>query len=161
MASVTLDELQRLVQVVLADLKGPEFRADADLELVLTRAACSPDLVRPLTNYMPEAFGEVVLRQFNIQVLDECEFVGPDGSVRRFNLTQDPLWMSLCEIASEMFSDVTRRADFSLLARRSAAVDTLNRLLNSGGKPEGTVYGGAYTGMPSDYQFADVTSGSA
>jgi hypothetical protein len=149
---ISPQDVERLIAAAVACARESPHPADADFEKALASADCPQELVRPLANFIPEAFGCVLLRELEVNVADECEFQIPDGTLRKVLLSGDAMWLLVEAAAYAMSRDPKQRQDFAVIAGHSAAVDALNRIYGAGKDPKGAVYAGVFVGMPEDYR---------
>jgi len=128
-------EIQRLLRLVIDKQSASADPVTFDFEQALVEANCEPELAGAMADMIPEAFGAVVLREMNVQIVDRADFRWPDGSIRPAPLSSDPVWKVIGRVAESMASDPTLRPAFSRVAQGSACIDGMSRALNAGQSP--------------------------
>lgn len=152
MASISLQDVERLIAAAVECARADPPPAIADFEAALASAGCSQELVRPLANFIPEAFGRELLQELDVNVTDECEYQLPDGTYRKARLSADAMWVLVERVAYVMSRDPQRRQDFAAIAVHSAAVGVLNKVYEAGDSVKGATYASVFLGMPADYR---------
>lgn len=152
MTRISPPDVERLIAAAVACARASPPSAAANFDEALANAGCSPELVRSLANFIPEAFGHVLLRELEVNVADECEFQLPDGTRRKVLLSRDAMWVLVEAVAYAMSRDPKQRQEFAAIAVHSAAVDALNRLTRAGQDPKGAIYASVFVGMPENYR---------
>jgi hypothetical protein len=151
-ASISPQKVERLIAAAVECALAKPHPAVPDFEAALTDAGCLQELVRPLANFIPEAFGRVLLQELDVNVADECEYQLPDGTYRKARLSGDAMWVLVEAAAYAMSRDPKQRQDFAAIAVHSAAVSVLNKVYDAGDSPEGATYASVFLGMPADYR---------
>lgn len=109
-------------------------------------------LARRLIDCVPEAFGIVLAAHISSELILPTEFSAKskDGEWQWFKFEVEPVFGAAFKLAQHTFHHGPREV-FQNLAVRSAMLNTVNNLLNAGGKIEGAVLSGpVMLGIPAE-----------
>jgi hypothetical protein len=127
-----LGDIVRLLGVASAD-------ANLDDHALANRLADSsgmnPTVAWRLVTLVPMAFGRAVLQEFDVTLLPTYILRRDNGTESRRGLRDEPEFRA----AEDHIDEFRRLPGFRELASRSAEVNALSRLLDSGLRPEGAV----------------------
>jgi hypothetical protein len=116
------------------------------------RFAPDPVTLRRLIDWIPEAFGYVLLPHVADLVLPTTFTArAKDGSWKAFSFDREPIFADAVKIASDMYRD-NPRGVFSHVAKRSLMVDAVNKALNAGRSLTGAqIAGPEMLGVPAEF----------
>lgn len=109
-------------------------------------------LARRLIDSVPEAFGIVLAAHISSELILPTEFSAKsqDGEWQWFKFEVEPVFGAAFKLAQHMFHHGSREV-FQNIAVRSAMLNTVNNLLNAGGKIEGAMLSGpVMLGIPAE-----------
>lgn len=109
-------------------------------------------LARRLIDCVPEAFGIVLAAHISSELVLPTKFSAKlqNSDMEWFKFEVEPIFVSGFKLAQLMFHHGSREV-FQKLAVRSAMLNTVNKLLNAGGKIEGAVLSGpVMLGIPAE-----------
>ena len=140
-----------LIQRTIA-LLGEGERRDTEIEIGVARFAPDKLAQRRLIDWIPEAFGYVLLPHVGDMTLPTTFTAkARDGTWREFAFDREPVFGQAVQIADEMYRDKPRGV-FSALAKRSTMLAPVNDLLNTGRSLKGVkVDGPAMGGIPAEF----------
>lgn len=141
---------------------GDESIDQDEMERRLLERFDDPITVRRLADCIPEAFGLVLISQ--IGTMHDQGLFGArnaQGKVSWAKRSIEPVFALAKTVAQKLC--VNGQHDvFSRISLRSAAVNSINDLLNAGGKVDGTVYSGPVSlGIPAEIYPQPPPSGLA
>ncbi len=147
MHTVPLADLQRTISLL-----GEGERRDVEIEIGVARFARDKLTVRRLVDWIPEAFGYVLLPHVADMTLPTTFTAkAGDGTWKEFSFDREPVFGQAVTLASEMYRD-NPRGVFSAIAKRSAMVAVVNKALDSGQSLSGaTIAGPAMAGIPAEF----------
>ena len=147
MLTVSREDIQRTISQL-----GEGERRDTEIEIAVRRFAPDPVTLRRLIDWIPEAFGMVLLPHVGEVVLPTTFSArAKDGTWKQFSFDREPIFGLTLPIATEMYHD-GRRAIFSKIAQRSSLVVIANKALNAGKSLDGAQVGGpAMLGIPAEF----------
>ena len=156
MLNVSDEDIQRTVSQL-----GEGDRRDTEIEIAVRRFATDPLTVRRLIDWVPEAFGYVLLPHVAELTLPTTFTArAKDGAWKEFAFDREPIFGKAVTIAAALYKQ-NPRGVFSAVAKRSAMVQIVNKTLNEGGKVDGTkVAGPAMANVPAEFYEARPKSGS-
>ena len=127
MQSIALETLDQVAKVASSSSSLEEREASV-VALVGGR-----ELARRALDWLPEAFGFVLVTHMNLGVVLPKVFMAKTvaGCWVEIPLAKDPVFCSSLELASIMFHNGPREV-FTALATSSFAVDVVNKALNAG-----------------------------
>jgi hypothetical protein len=133
MQIVALETITKVAELAASGLTPEEYEAAA------LQAVGEPDLARRVVDWLPEAFG-VVLVSHMATVTLPTTFLARDssGSWVEIPFSKDPIFGEVLKLALSMYHHGPREV-FSALALRSSTVDAVNKALNSGASIDGAV----------------------
>lgn len=139
-----------LVRQAVAIL-GTEGITDDEIESKVLDRAIDQMLARRLFDWLPEAFGFVLVPHISkVQLPTTFSARKKSGEWVQFPLEREPIVALSVTLASQMYHSEERPA-FSRVALRSSAVDAVNRALSEGSDLEGaTLSGPALNGVPAE-----------
>ena len=147
MFNVTDELLQRAISLL-----GEGERRDAEILVSVARLVPDKLTAHRLIDWIPEAFGMVLLPHVGEVVLPTTFSArAKDGTWKQFSFDREPIFGLTLPIATEMYHD-GRRAIFSKIAQRSSLVVIANKALNAGKSLDGAQVGGpAMLGIPAEF----------
>ena len=147
MSNVSIEDIQRTISQL-----GEGERRDVEIEIAVGRFASDKMTVRRLIDWIPEAFGMVLLPHVGDVVLPTTFSArAKDGTWKHFAFDREPIFGLTLPIAAEMYHD-GRRAAFAQIAKRSSSIVVANKALNAGQSLDGAVLGGpAMIGIPAEF----------
>ncbi len=140
----------RLLEEV-ADIIGLDDIDDDAVEHRVAALVLDQMLARRLIDWLPEAFGMVLVSHMAKVILPET-FSAKDkyGNWVQFDLKVEPLFQSATQLAVRIFHDGPR-STFSNIVRRSALLGAANSALNNGQSLDGArLAGPALIGIPAE-----------
>ena len=147
MQNVPIADFQRTIALL-----GEGERRDTEIEIGVARFAADKLTARRLIDWIPEAFGMVLLPHVGDVVLPTTfSALAKDGTWKQFAFDREPIFGLTLPIAAEMYHD-GRRAVFAQIAKRSSSIVAANKALNAGQSLDGAVLGGpAMIGIPAEF----------
>ena len=147
MLNVPHADLQRTISLL-----GEGERRDTELEIGVARFAADRMTARRLIDWIPEAFGYVLLPHVADLTLPTTFAVkASDGTWKEFSFDREPIFGQAVTMASEMYRD-SPRGVFSHIAKRSAMVAAVNMALASGQSLAGAkIAGPAMAAIPAEF----------
>lgn len=135
----------------VAAIVGAEGFNDEQLEARLVAFVRDPMLARRLMDWLPEAFGMVLVSHMDtVSLPTTFSAKNNRGDWVEFDLTVEPIFASAIRLATHMLHNGPRDT-FSNIALRSAMVEAANRALNAGESLKGaSLSGPALTGIPAE-----------
>ena len=133
-------------------LLGEGERRAVEIDIGVARFAPDKLTVRRLVDWIPEAFGYVLLPHVADLVLPRTFTAqAKDGTWQEFGFDREPIFAEATKIATDMYRDGPR-AVFSNVAKRSTMLDAVNSTLNAGKSVRGIVVTGpALSGIPAEF----------
>ena len=155
MLNVSTEDIQRAISQL-----GEGERRDLEIEIAIGRFASDKMTVRRLIDWIPEAFGYVLLPHVgDVDLPATFSAKAKDGTWKEFPFDREPIFGEAVKIASAMYRDGPRTV-FSNVAKRSCMVDAVNKALNAGAPIAGArMSGPKMLGIPAE--FYDVKAKSA
>jgi hypothetical protein len=152
MLNVSREDIQRTISQL-----GEGERRDTEIEIAVRRFAPDPVTLRRLIDWIPEAFGYVLLPHVADLVLPTTFTArAKDGSWKTFSFDREPIFAEAVKIATDMYRD-NPRGVFSHVAKRSLMVDAVNKALDGGRSLTGaTIAGPAMAGIPAEFYDAQA-----
>ncbi|WP_242166500.1 hypothetical protein [Lysobacter sp. M15] len=133
MQTVALEIIGKIAELAASGLAPDEYEA-ATLQIV-----GEPDLARRVIDWLPEAFGMVLVSHMGAVTLPTTFMAqNSSGSWVEVPFSKDPVFGNALKLAQSMYHHGPREV-FSALALRSSAVDAVNRTLNAGDSIDGAV----------------------
>jgi len=147
MLNVPLEALQRTISLL-----GEGERREMEIEIAVARFAGDKLTARRLIDWIPEAFGFVLLPHVADMTLPTTFTAQTsDGTWKEFAFDREPVFGATVRLATDMYRDGPRSV-FSAITRRSTMVAAVNKTLNEGRSLAATkVSGPAMTGIPADF----------
>ncbi len=147
MLNVPDEFLQRTISLL-----GEGERRDVEIDIGVARFAPDKLTVRRLVDWIPEAFGYVLMPHVADMTLPTTfSAKAKDGTWKEFSLDREPIFGEAVKIASAMYRDGPRTV-FSNVAKRSCLVDAVNKALNAGDSLAGAKMGGPkMLGIPAEF----------
>ena len=147
MLNVPDEFLQRTISML-----GEGERRDVEIDIGVARFAPDKLTVRRLVDWIPEAFGYVLMPHVADMTLPTTfSAKAKDGTWKEFSLDREPIFGEAVKIASAMYRDGPRTV-FSNVAKRSYLVDAVNKALNAGDSLAGAKMGGPkMLGIPAEF----------
>ena len=147
MLNVPDEFLQRTISLL-----GEGERRDVEIDIGVARFAPDKLTVRRLVDWIPEAFGYVLMPHVADMTLPTTfSAKAKDGTWKEFSLDREPIFGEAVKIASAMYRDGPRTV-FSNVAKRSYLVDAVNKALNAGDSLAGAKMGGPkMLGIPAEF----------
>ena len=141
------EDIQRTISQL-----GEGDRRDTEIEIAVRRFAANPLTARRLIDWVPEAFGYVLLPHVaDLTLPTTFTARAKDGTWKEFGFDREPIFGKAVTIAAAMYKD-NPRGVFSAVAKRSTLVQAVNQTLGEGGKVDGTkVAGPALAGVPAEF----------
>lgn len=142
----------------VADIIGSEDFDDEAIESRVAALVQDPMLARRLIDWVPEAFGIVLISHMAKVTLPLTFSVkNKRGKWIELDLKLEPIFESATRLAMHKFHEGPR-STFSNVVRRSALLDAANRALNDGETLEGaTLSGPALIGIPAEVYLPPAT----
>lgn len=142
----------------VADIIGSEDFDDEAIESRVAALVQDPMLARRLIDWVPEAFGIVLISHMTKVTLPLTFSVkNKRGKWIELDLKLEPIFESATRLAMHKFHEGPR-STFSNVVRRSALLDAANRALNDGETLEGaTLSGPALIGIPAEVYLPPAT----
>jgi hypothetical protein len=147
MLNVSVEDIQRTISQL-----GEGERRDTEIEIAVRRFAPDPLTLRRLIDWIPEAFGYVLMPHVGeITLPTTFTAKAADGTWKEFALDREPIFGTTLKIAGEMYRD-NPRGVFSAVAKRSTMLGAVNDLLNAGRSVKGVKFAGpAFTNIPAEF----------
>ena len=147
MHDISADLVQRTISLL-----GEGERRDTEIEIGVARFAPDKLTARRLIDWIPEAFGYVLLPHVgDMSLPTSFSAMAKDGTWREFAFDREPIFGQAVQIATQMYRD-NPRGVFSAVARRSAMLAPVNDLLNEGRSIKGMkVAGPAMAAIPAEF----------
>ena len=147
MLNVPLADLQRTISLL-----GEGERRDVEIEIGVARFAADKLTVRRLVDWIPEAFGYVLLPHVADMVLPKTFSArAKDGTWHEFAFDREPIFAAAVKLGNDMYRDGPRTV-FSNVAKRSSVIAVVNKALNDGASLSGaTISGPAMIGIPAEF----------
>lgn len=147
MLDVSDEDIQRTISQL-----GEGDRRDTEIEIAVRRFAPDPLTLRRLIDWVPEAFGYVLLPHVADLVLPTTFTArARDGTWKTFAFDREPVFGKAVTLAAAMYKD-NPRGVFSAVAKRSALVKAANEALDAGKSLDGVqLPGPAITGVPAEF----------
>ncbi len=147
MQPVPLEHLQRTISIL-----GDGDRRDTEVDIAVGRFAADRMTVRRLVDWIPEAFGFVLLPYVADVVLPTTFSVkAADGRWKHFVFEREPLFADAVQLGAAMYRE-DPRGMFSHIARRSSVISAVNESLDTGASLTGAkVSGPALLGVPAEF----------
>ena len=155
MLNVPDEFLQRTISLL-----GEGERRDVEIDIGVARFAPDKLTVRRLVDWIPEAFGYVLLPHVADLVLPSTfSAKAADGTWKEFSFDREPIFGLAVQIGTAMYQENSRGV-FSGVAKRSAMVAVVNKALNGGQSLKGAVINGpALIGIPAEFYDPGVKAG--
>ncbi len=133
-------------------LLGEGQRRDTEIEIGVARFAPDKLTARRLIDWIPEAFGYVLLPHVGDLVLPATfSAKAADGSSKDFAFDREPVFGLAVQIGTELYRD-NPRGVFSAVAQRSRMLGSVNEMLNEGRSVKGVkVAGPVMAGIPAEF----------
>lgn len=156
MLNVPDEDIQRTISQL-----GEGDRRDTEIEIAVRRFAANPLTARRLIDWVPEAFGFVLLpRVADLTLPTTFTARAKDGTWKEFGFDREPIFGKAVAIAAAMYKD-NPRGVFSAVAKRSSLVQAVNKTLGEGGKVDGTSLAGpAMARVPAEFYEAKPKAAS-
>ena len=147
MLNVPLESIQRTISQL-----GEGDRRDMEIEIAVGRYANDKPTMRRLIDWIPEAFGYVLLPHVADLVLPTTFAArAKDGTWKEFAFDREPIFGQAVTIAADMYRD-NPRGIFSAVAKRSLMVAAVNKSLDAGQSLSGAkIAGPQMTGIPAEF----------
>ena len=147
MRSVSVEDIQRTISQL-----GEGDRRATETEIAVRRFANDPVTVRRLVDWIPEAFGYVLLPHVADMTLPTTFTAkAEDGRWKTFAFDREPVFGLAVTLAADMYRDGPRTV-FSAVAKRSVMVAAANQALSDGVKLSGVKFAGpAMAGIPAEF----------
>jgi hypothetical protein len=147
MRNVSVEDIQRTISQL-----GEGDRRATEIEIAVRRFANDPLTVRRLVDWVPEAFGYVLLPHVADLVLPGTFTAkAKDGTWKEFAFDREPVFGLAVTLAADMYRDGPRTV-FSAVAKRSTMVSAANQALSDGVKLSGVKFAGpAMAGIPAEF----------
>lgn len=157
MLAVSDEDIQRTISQL-----GEGDRRDTEIEIAVRRFASDPITLRRLVDWVPEAFGYVLLPHVADLVLPTTfQARARDGTWKEFAFDREPIFGRTVALAAAMYKDDPRGV-FSAVAKRSGMVVTVNKALGDGASLDGaTLSGPAMMGVPAEFYEAKSKSATS
>ena len=147
MKSVDSITVRKAIDVLAKFASQPELAENEILSV-----AGDHDLARRLIDWIPEAFGAVLIGHMKLGLSLPQTFTAKDkqGHWREFPFSAEPIFLQAVEAASLCYHEGPREV-FVALAPASSMVDSVNRALNAGADLSGaSLAGPAMLGIPAE-----------
>ena len=153
MLNVSDEDIQRTISQL-----GEGDRRDTEIEIAVRRFAPDPLVMRRLIDWVPEAFGFVLLPHVAELTLPTTFTArAKDGTWKEFAFDREPIFGQAVTIAAAMYKE-NPRGVFSAVAKRSAMVAVVNKALDSGTSLDGVrLPGPQMAGVPAEFYDAKPT----
>jgi len=147
MFDVSDEDIQRTISQL-----GEGDRRDTEIEIAVRRFAADPLTLRRLIDWVPEAFGYVLLPHVADLVLPTTFTArAKDGTWQEFAFDREPIFGRAVTIAAALYKQ-NPRGVFSAVAKRSTLVQAVNAALDSGKSLDGVrIPGPQMTGLPAEF----------
>ena len=147
MLNVSIEDIQRTVSQL-----GEGERRDVEIEIAVGRFAGDKMTVRRLVDWIPEAFGFVLLPHVADLILPTTFTAkSKDGSWHEFAFDREPIFGQAVTIAADLYRDGPRMV-FSATAKRSKMLGLVNDALNEGRSLTGAkIAGPAMANIPAEF----------
>ena len=146
MSPIQHDQLEKAVAVL-----GTEGISDDEIEAGVAALVGDPMAARRLIDWIPEAFGIVLISHIAKVVLPTTfSAKSSNGEWVKFPFEAEPIFQAALGLATNLYHSGPR-STFGNVAMRSSMVDVVNRALNAGQSIEGaTLSGPALIGIPAE-----------
>jgi hypothetical protein len=147
MLNVSVEDIQRTISQL-----GEGERRDTEIEIAVRRFASDPVTLRRLIDWIPEAFGYVLLPHVaDLTLPTGFTAKARDGTWKEFSFDREPVFGQAVTLAAAMYRDGPRTV-FSAVAKRSMMVTAANQALNDGASLTGVNFAGpAMAGIPAEF----------
>jgi hypothetical protein len=147
MPNASTEDIQRAISQL-----SEGDRRDLEIEIAIGRFASDKMTVRRLIDWIPEAFGYVLLPHVgDVTLPTTFSARAKDGTWKDFSFDREPIFGETVKIASAMYRDGPRTVFFNV-AKRSSMVAAANKALNDGQSLGGaTMSGPAMIGIPAEF----------
>jgi hypothetical protein len=151
---VTAEQLNEAVAII-----GRDGISDEEIEVKVASLVKDPMVARRLIDWLPEAFGMVLVSHMGKVTLPKTFRAKTDqGKWIEIELTVEPIFHDAIRLAMDMYHSGPRNT-FSNVATRSAVVDGVNRALNGGESLDGASFSGpALLGIPAEFYVSQPKS---
>jgi hypothetical protein len=146
MKSISDDVVSNAIRIL-----GSDGISEDEIEAQVAALVSDPMEARRLVDWIPEAFGMVLVSHLGKPVLPNT-FSAKDvqGKWKSFPITCEPIFVSALVVAQRIFHDGPR-ALHQNIAMRSSIANTANNALNAGVSIDGAVFSGpALIGIPAE-----------
>lgn len=142
----TESQLQQAIALIAQEGLG-----DDDIEQRMTALATEPMLARRLIDWLPEAFGLVLVSHMDgVELPTRFSASDRNGRWHEFEFAAEPIFAPAMNLAMQMYQAGPRQS-FARIAQRSSIVDAVSRALEQCGSLEGTrLSGPALVGIPAE-----------
>ena len=132
-------------------LLGADGISNDEIEAQVAALVADPMEARRLIDFIPEAFGRVLVSHLGKPVLLKTFAArNAQGKWKWLPFTSEPIFVAALEIAEVAYRDSPRER-FQNIATRSSIAKTANKALNSGVSIDGAVFSGpALIGIPAE-----------
>jgi hypothetical protein len=132
---------------------------ETEVEARVLAETQDPMLARRLIDWIPEAFGFVLISHMDgIGIPETFSAKSAHGAWKEFPLTTEPVFVCALRVAQQMYHDGPRN-DFERLAVRSSMLAVVNQALNNGSSIRGgQLSGPALIGIPAEVYEAQPSS---
>ena len=113
---------------------------DLGIYKALLADGLQPPLAARLIEFVPLAYGRVLLTKTGARFSDSFQRKLPTGVLQEHLLSSEPVWSAALEFARSESQRHTSAQDFLAVAGRSAEFQAANELLNRGSKLENLVF---------------------
>jgi hypothetical protein len=139
-----------LIEQAIA-IMGTDGMAEEEVEQKIAALSKDPMLARRLIDWLPEAFGIVLVSHMGgVNLPTTFSAKTSRGQWLEFELNAEPIFQNAARVAMEMYHSGPRNI-FSNIALRSSMLSAVNQALNQGGSLEGaTLSGPALIGIPAE-----------
>ena len=147
MHDISAELIQRTISLL-----GEGERRDTEIEIGVARFAPDKLAQRRLIDWIPEAFGYVLLPHVADIVLPTTfSAKAADGTWKDFSFDREPIFALAVQIGTTMYHENSRGA-FSGVTKRSSVVGAVNRALNAGESLAGAkISGPKMLGIPAEF----------
>lgn len=146
MLAISDAQIEEVARVI-----GAEGASEAEIESGVLALVQDPLLARRLIDWMPEAFGMVLVSHMDAVALPTGFFAKNDrGDWVEFDLRAEPIVASAIRLALHLYHNGPRNT-FSNIAVRSSVICSVNRALNDGASlKDATLSGPSMMGIPAE-----------
>src|SRR5690242_13311478 len=128
--------MNELISSAVALLRNSPTLGDEAIYQLLVAEGFEHQIAARLVEFLPIAYGRLILANSGIRFSDTFERILPDGRISSKSLSSEPLWESAVAFARTEADHGVSGKDLLAVAGRSAELHAANQLLQEGAKLE-------------------------